>query len=103
VKTGRPRAPIVLTTAQRQTLEAWQDSSGGHGTSGLTDEEREIVARRASIVLASASGEANNAIARRMKVAIRVVQKWRTRFRHLGPRGSQPTVDRLLRKARRES
>jgi transposase len=62
--------PIVLTTAERTTLEGWVRSR--------KIEQR--VVERARIVLLAAAGMASRAIARELGCRHRTVSKWRVRF-----------------------
>jgi transposase len=62
--------PIVLTTAERATLEGWVRSR--------KTEQR--VVERARIVLLAAAGMASRAIARELGCRHRTVSKWRVRF-----------------------
>lgn len=74
---GRPVAPIVLNDDERLQLLSLANSRAlPHG-----------LVRRAQIVLACADGEANSAIARRLKLTNNTVGKWRRRYRQLGIEG----------------
>jgi len=53
MRRGRPTPPVMLSPEERETLEAWRRR---HSTS-------QALALRAGIVLASAAGETNTAIA----------------------------------------
>lgn len=70
MRTGRPKAELVLSQEERETLE------------GLTRRRRTAagLARRAAIVLACAEGGSNKAVATRLQVAALTVGKWRVRF-----------------------
>jgi transposase len=74
---GRPMAPLVLTEEQRATLEGWVRRR----TSA------QALALRARIVLLSASGMSNAAVAREVRVTGQTVGKWRRRFLERGPAG----------------
>ena len=69
-KGGRPKAPLTLNDDERQKLEAW--ASRPKSTQRL--------ATRARIILASAEGLDNKAVAARLHVNIATVGKWRGRF-----------------------
>jgi len=65
---GRPRVPIVLTSTERAALRR------------LADKDTSEVARRANIVLLSASGLANTDVAMQVGVDAKTVGKWRRKF-----------------------
>jgi transposase len=66
----REATPIVLTAAERTTLEGWVRSS---------KTERRLV-ERARVVLLAAAGLGSRAIGRELGCARGVVSKWRVRF-----------------------
>jgi putative transposase len=70
MRTGRPKRELVLTAEERTQLEAVVRSRTL--PAGLV--------RRARIVLQAADGEANSAIAKRLKLSEHSVGKWRRRF-----------------------
>jgi transposase len=70
MRQGRPTPPVLLSPEERETLEAWRRR---HSTS-------QALALRARIVLASAEGESNTAIAAEAGVTKQTVGKWRSRF-----------------------
>src|SRR5712692_10594475 len=70
MRTGRPMPPLTLDSEERATLERW--------TRRRTTAQ--AIALRARIVLASAAGKANTAIARETRVKKQTVGKWRGRF-----------------------
>jgi putative transposase len=70
VITGRPKSELVLSSEERAQLESYARSRSL--PAGLSN--------RARIVLASADGELNNAIAARLKMTKQTVGKWRERF-----------------------
>ena len=74
--------PLVLSEAERRTLENW--AKRRKTAQGL--------ALRARIVLACADGSPNIAVAARLGVSRATVRKWRTRFlaRRLDGLGDQP-------------
>lgn len=70
MRTGRPKAPLIVTDREREQLIA------------LTHRARTAshLARRARIVLACAEGHDNKTVATRVRVAEGTVTKWRARF-----------------------
>ena len=75
--TGRPKKPLTISTGEREQLEAWASSrSLAHGQ-----------VRRARIVLMSADGMSNKAIAARLGLSMPTVGKWRERYRTEGIQG----------------
>lgn len=98
MRQGRPRLrEIVLTDQSRQALETLSNSrSLPHG-----------VVRRADIILRSAAGESNTAIAAGLGVSVQMVGHWRNRFLDFGiaglydqPRSGRPRTDDEERVAR---
>ena len=74
---GRPKAELRLSTDERSQLQSIANSrSLPHA-----------LVRRVQIVLASADGEANSAIAKRMGLANATVGKWRKRYLEHGLEG----------------
>ena len=67
---GRPKAPLVLTEEERQTLERW----------ARRHTSAQAVALRARIVLACAEGATNVAVATQLGIWPQTVAKWRGRF-----------------------
>jgi len=67
---GRPKAPLVLTDEERQTLQRWARRA----------KTAQALALRAKIVLACAEGATNKAVAERLGVWPQTVGKWRGRF-----------------------
>ena len=67
---GRPKAPLVLTDQERQTLQRW----ARRRTSAPA------LALRARIVLACAEGASNVAVAEQLGIWPQTVAKWRGRF-----------------------
>ena len=70
MRLGRPVAPIVLTTDERETLERW----------ARRPTTAQALALRARLVLRCAAGETATAIARDVHVTKQTVGKWRGRF-----------------------
>src|SRR2546423_5156506 len=67
---GRPKAPLVLSDAERQTLQQWARRA----------KTAQALALRAKIVLACAEGTNNQDVAASLGVWPRTVSKWRARF-----------------------
>ena len=67
---GRPKAPLVLTASEQQTLGAWAHRA----------RTAPAVARRARIVLACARGLDNQTVAKKLRVSPQMVGRWRARF-----------------------
>lgn len=70
MRTGRPKAELVLSDDERSQLLAFARSRS----------LPVALASRAHIVLSSADGEPNNAIAQRLRLTGATVGKWRSRF-----------------------
>ena len=70
MRTGRPKAQRVLSEEERAQLKSFARSRSLPAA----------LSQRARIVLSSAEGEANNAIAQRLKLGPATVGKWRSRF-----------------------
>ncbi len=70
MRTGRPKAPLILSMEERRALES------------LAHRARSVpaLARRARIVLACATGQDNKTVARRLRATPATIGKWRTRF-----------------------
>jgi len=69
---GRPKAPLVLTEDERQTLERWARRR--------TSAQALALALRARIVLACAKGATNKAVAEQLGIWPQTVARWRGRF-----------------------
>jgi transposase len=69
-RTGRPKAPLVLTGEERQVLQQWARRA----------KTAQALALRSKIVLACAEGTANREVAARFSVTPQMVGKWRARF-----------------------
>jgi putative transposase len=77
MRRGRPKEPLWLPAEARAELEAWASSRTlGHG-----------LVNRAQIVLMSADGMTNLAIAKALRLTPVTVGKWRERYRSEGLRG----------------
>jgi len=70
MRTGRPRAELMVSGEERTTLESWVRRR----------QSAQALALRAGIVLDCASGLSNTAVARRRRVSQQMVGKWRSRF-----------------------
>lgn len=70
MRTGRPKAPLVLTQQERRSLDSlaqrWRTAPQ--------------LARRARIVLASAEGLDNKTVAGKLRLTAQTVGRWRRRF-----------------------
>lgn len=70
MRTGRPKDELLLSEEERSQLQSFARSRSTPAA----------LSNRARIVLSSADGEANNAIADRLKLTKATVGKWRARF-----------------------
>ena len=70
MRTGRPKVELLLSDEERSQLQAFVRSRSLPAA----------LSNRARIVLSSADGEPNNAIAERLKLTKATVGKWRGRF-----------------------
>lgn len=70
MRTGRPKAPLVLTDTERATLESLTHRA----------RTRPHLARRARLILLCGEGVANTVVARKLHVRVQMVGKWRGRF-----------------------
>ncbi|MBV8157087.1 MAG: IS630 family transposase [Dyella sp.] len=70
MRTGRPKAVLVLTEGERAQLEALASNPSSPAKLG----------KRARIVLGSADGNTNSEIARQLRISNATVGKWRARF-----------------------
>lgn len=69
-RTGRPKAELVVTEAEREELERF----------ARRPKTAQAVALRSRIVLESATGATNTAVAETLGVTVQTVGKWRKRF-----------------------
>src|SRR5881296_2467150 len=70
MRQGRPKAPLMLTEDERETLERW----------ARRPTTAQALAQRARIVLACVSGRDNRAVAVEARVTRQTVGRWRRRF-----------------------
>lgn len=70
MRTGRPKQPLTLTTEERERLESIAHRA----------RSQPLLARRARVVLASAEGLDNQAVAKKLRCSKGMVGKWRARF-----------------------
>jgi transposase len=70
MRTGRPKAELMLTADERHTLEQWT----------RRPKTAQALARRARIVLACATGKPNHTVAAEFKTTGQTVGRWRRRF-----------------------
>jgi len=70
MRTGRPKQPLVLTDEERDRLQSLAHRA----------RSQSLLARRARVVLASAEGLDNQAVAKKLRCSKGMVGKWRSRF-----------------------
>jgi putative transposase len=70
MRTGRPKADLVLSSEERQQLQSFARSRSLPAA----------LSNRARIILSSAEGELNSSIAARLELTKATVGKWRLRF-----------------------
>jgi transposase len=74
---GRPKAELVVSAEDRETLERWT----------LRRTTAQALALRSRIVLRCATGVSNSEVARQLHVTNATVGRWRSRFVARGPAG----------------
>ena len=70
MRTGRPKQALILTDEERDRLQSLAHRA----------RSQSMLARRARVVLACAEGLDNKTVARKMRVSLGMVGKWRARF-----------------------
>jgi FixJ family two-component response regulator len=70
MRTGRPKAVLTVSEAERQMLDSFAHRA----------RTAPVLARRARIVLECATGADNKTVARKLRVREQAVCKWRGRF-----------------------
>jgi transposase len=70
MRTGRPKQALILTDEERDRLQSLAHRA----------RRQPLLARRARVVLACAEGLDNKTVARKMRVSLGMLGKWRARF-----------------------
>lgn len=70
MRTGRPKLPLNLTEEERNQLQSLAHRA----------RSQSLLARRARVVLACGEGLDNKSVARKVRVSLGMVGKWRSRF-----------------------
>ncbi|HEY7553790.1 MAG TPA: IS630 family transposase [Candidatus Binatia bacterium] len=70
MRTGRPKAELILSTEERETLQRW----------ARRPKTAQALAQRARIVLGCAAGKDNAGVAAELGVGRQTVGRWRSRF-----------------------
>ena len=70
MRTGRPKRPLVLTADEQERLQSLAHRA----------RSQPVLARRARVILTSAQGLANSAVAKQLRCSLGMVSKWRSRF-----------------------
>jgi transposase len=81
MRRGRPKAPLVLTLAEKARLELLAESANG-------------ISKRAKMVLLCAEGLENRDVASRLDTSAHTVGRWRAQFLAAGVRGLQDSPKR---------
>jgi transposase len=77
MRTGRPKLPLSLTEEDHNRLQSLAHRA----------RSQPLLARRARVVLACSEGLDNKTVARKLRVSLGMVGKWRSRFRKAGLEG----------------
>src|ERR1700745_815661 len=80
MRTGRPKAELIVSAEERATLEQWVRRAHAGQAPVRRRNSAQALALRAGIVLDCASGMSNTVVARRRRVSKQMVAKCRTRF-----------------------
>src|SRR5437870_10009921 len=70
MRTGRPKQPLILTEEEQDRLQSLAHRA----------RSQPLLARRARVVPACGDGLANQSVARKVRVSLGMVGKWRARF-----------------------
>ena len=70
MRTGRPKQPLILTPEEETQLQSLAHRA----------RSQPLLARRARVILACATGLDNQVVARKLRVSLGMVGKWRARF-----------------------
>ena len=70
MRTGRPKQPLNLTEEEHDRLQSLAHRA----------RTQPLLARRARVVLACGEGLDNKTVARKLRVSLGMVGKWRSRF-----------------------
>lgn len=70
MRTGRPKAQVILSEDEREQLERWS----------RRPKTAQALAQRARIILLCAADESNGSVARQLRITAQTVGKWRRRF-----------------------
>src|ERR1051326_9240771 len=70
MRTGRPKADLIVTEEERERLQQW----------ARRPKSSQALAQRSRIVLECAAGKNNQEVARELGVKPQTVGKWRGRF-----------------------
>lgn len=70
MRTGRPKQPLILTPEEQTQLQSLAHRA----------RSQPLLARRARVILACATGLDNQVVARKLRVSLGMVGRWRSRF-----------------------